>query len=246
MAPWPPPVTGLLLNVAGIVFGGVAGLTFAGQLSAARQRNLKILLGAFTVYAGLQMTWNAVGGTPAQVLKQLGIAMLALSLGNLTGALLHIQRGANALGKIAGDRLREAQSGKAGSPMQGILAATILACVSPLAIVGALQEGFTGDWRPLALKAGVDALATLGLATIFRWPVLLSAIPVLLYQGALEWIARAGLPHIGDPNLIDAFSAVGGLIVASSALIILDLRKIALANLLPALLYAPVLTAWWR
>src|SRR6185295_19202921 len=94
-------MTGTILNAAAILTGGIVGLSASRQLSLVHQTALRILLGAFTVYAGLSATWQAVNGVFLQVLKQLTIVLLALMLGNLTGKLVHIQKSLNHLGQYA-------------------------------------------------------------------------------------------------------------------------------------------------
>lgn len=242
---------GVAINAAGIVLGTVAGLTVARQLSPVQQQRLRLFVGAAAVYWGCRLTWEAVGGSPSHVFKQLGIALLSLSLGNVAGALLRLHRASTALGKIAAERFRPAatEPGRPAHPIRpadGILAATILFCIGPIAIIGAAQQGLANDWRTLALKALIDGVTALGFVPSTGWSVALAAIPVVLYQGAWTLAAAALAPHIGDANLIDAFTAAAGLIVACSSVVIFGARKFPLTNLLPALVIAPLLTAWWR
>lgn len=242
---------GVAINAAGIVLGALAGLGFATRLTPVQQQRLRLFVGAVAVYWGFRMTWEAVGGSALHVLKQLGIALLSLSLGNLVGALLRLQRATAALGQIAADKFRTASTGAAtprtpASFMDGILAAALIHCAGPIAIIGSLQQGLSNDWRTLGLKALIDALTTLGFVPALGWSVMLAAVPVVLYQGVWTLAATALAPRIADANLIDAVTASGGLIVACSSLVIFGIRKFPLSNLLPALLIAPLLTAWWR
>ena len=119
---------GTWLNVLGIVAGGMIGLTFGRYLSSEAQLRIKVFLAALVVYSGLKMTWDAVSGTPLQVLKQLAIALLALSLGNFTGALLRLQKGMNAVGRLATQRFRRATGKTEGSknPGDGFVTATLI------------------------------------------------------------------------------------------------------------------------
>jgi len=176
----------------------------------------------------------------------LGIALVSLSLGNLTGTLLRFQRTTNRLGKLANERLRRAQSGDSKTWRDGLLTTAILYCVGPLGVVGSVQQGLSGEWQTLGLKGAMDGLSAVGFIALFGWPVFLSTLAVMFLQGTLtlatqHWIA----PHLLDRNLIDAIHATSGLILASTSLVILDLRKIPLMNMLPALIYAPLLTRWW-
>jgi len=96
---------GTLLNAAGILVGGVVGLAWRKGLSPARESMFKVLLGAFTVFYGLRLTWISLNGSSLQILKQLFIAMIALMIGKLTGQLLRLQKLSNRIGQIARKRL---------------------------------------------------------------------------------------------------------------------------------------------
>src|SRR5687767_9754089 len=105
-------MTGTILNAAAILLGGIVGLTASKQPSLAHQTALRILLGAFAVYAGLSATWQGVvNGSFLQVLKQLTIVLLALMLGNLTGKLLRVQKSLNHLGQYAKRTIASAHPG---------------------------------------------------------------------------------------------------------------------------------------
>ena len=91
----------------------------------------------------------------------------------------------------------------------------------------------------------MDGLATMGFVASFGWSPMLAAIPVLVYQGSLTLAASLLAPAMRDPALRDSLNVTGGMVVATIALVVLNLRKVPLANYLPALVYAPLLTRWW-
>jgi uncharacterized membrane protein YqgA involved in biofilm formation len=235
------------LNLAGIVLGGILGLTVAKGIPPATQLSLKRAIALVLFLVGFKLIWDNVGGAFAQVGKQLAIALLALSVGNLVGALLHFQRGANFLGRKAAERFNHARTQNTASASDAILTVSLLYASNPIGIIGPIHEGLSGDWRILLAKAALDGLATLGFVGICGWPVILSGIAGLAYQSIL-WLAAHSLlwPYLPDRNLIDAIGVTSGFILISSALVALDLRKVALANFIPALFFAPLLTAWWR
>ena len=239
-------MTGTILNGAAIILGGVIGLTIRKQLSERRQLTIKLLLTVMVIIAGLHMTWTSLGGGFWSVLKQLGIMILAMMLGNLIGKLLHIQKGVNWLGQYAAKKLGAADPAKPNRTSEGFIAATLLFCVGPMAILGALQDGMDGKWQTLGVKALMDGFATMALVSTMGWGVMLAAVPVVAYQGTItlgaEWIGR-WLQHNA---LMDSVNAVGGMLVFCLALIILDVRKVQVADYLPSLVIAPLLTWWWR
>ncbi len=235
-------MVGTLINAAGIIAGGILGLTVTKPLSTHSQRRLKVLLGAFSVYIGLSMTWTSLHGSFLQILKQFCIVMLALMLGKFTGHLLRLQKGANHLGRFAKERFAAAQSAPHARVSEGFVTCTILFCVAPLAVLGPLQEGLKGEVKTLAIKTVMDGLATMAFAQTFGWGVVLSVLPVVAYQGTLTLGAKALAPILENHALLDPVSATAGLVVFSVALVILELRKVELTNYLPSLVYAPLLT----
>jgi hypothetical protein len=238
-------VTGTIINAAAILAGGVAGLTLARHLTPQRQGFLKLLLAGLTVYVGITTTWRAVGGSFSQVAKQLGIVLLALILGNLVGVLLRLQKGLNRLGGYAQERFLKGDRNAPNRFSEGFITCTLLFCVGPLAILGSIQDGLSGNYRTLALKGFMDGLATMGFVATFGPGVMLAALPVVAYQGTITLLAGAVDPWLADPALVNAINATGGLLVCTIALVILELKRVPLANYLPSLVVAPLLTKWW-
>jgi uncharacterized membrane protein YqgA involved in biofilm formation len=238
-------VTGTILNGAAIIIGGVLGLSIRKQLSMQRQLTIKLLLTVLVIIVGLHMTWTSLHGSFWSVMKQLGILILSLMLGNIIGKLLRLQKGVNRLGQYAQKKLEPADPGKQGRIGEGFIAATLLFCVGPMAILGSLQDGLDGNWRTLGVKALMDGLATMALVSTLGWGVMLAAVPVIAYQGTITLCARLVAPVL-DKQLLDSVNATGGMLVFCLALIILDIRKVQVADYLPSLIVAPLLTLWWR
>jgi uncharacterized membrane protein YqgA involved in biofilm formation len=236
---------GTIINAAAILLGGLLGLTVGRQLSMRRQMLIKTLLGVFTVYVGLKMFWENIGGTFGLVMKQIGIIMLALVVGNLIGKLLRLQKGLNRLGQLAQEKMANAQSAGPHRFSEGFVTCTLLFCVGPMAVIGALKDGLDGHWKILGVKAVMDGLATMAFVTTFGWGVILSVIPVVAYQGSITLLAQWVAPFLERHNLVTPISATGGLLVACISLVILDVRRVSLADYMPSLVVAPALSWWW-
>lgn len=239
-------MTGTLINTTTILVGGIAGLTVAAQLSTPTQMRIRLVLTVFTLYAGMSMIWQGTGGSFGGVLKQLGIALLALVLGNALGMALRLQDGLNKLGRYAQERIAKSGPESDNRFSEGFVTCTLLFCVGPMAILGALEDGTRGDFKILAIKATMDGLAAMGFAATFGRGVLLSALPVLAYQGTITLLASGLANQLQDPALLNSIRVVGGFIVLTITVVILDLRKVPLANYLPSLVVAPLLTYWWK
>lgn len=234
---------GTALNVAGILIGGVVGLVRRKPFSPARESFLKVALGVFTVFYGLRLTWVSLNGSLWQILKQLLIAVLALMLGRLTGRLLHLQKMSNQLGREARERIAATKPADSGRLSDGFKTCAALYCAAPLALLGALQDGLSGYYHPLAVKAVMDGLGTMGFALLFGWGVLLSALPVLAFQGTITLVCAQYLrPFLEAHGLVDSVNAVGGLLVFCVALLIFEIKRIEVTDYLPALIFAPLLT----
>jgi uncharacterized membrane protein YqgA involved in biofilm formation len=238
---------GTILNCTAIVIGAVIGLRSHAAASETRQMSLKRFLGAAMVFLGLKLAWDSVGGSPRQVLVQIGMALLALSLGNLCGTLLGLQKAFNALGQLASRRFRalHLSPGSATARDSLVVGAAVFA-LAPLSIVGAAVEGTGGTWQVLGLKAAIDGFASIGFARVFGGTFVLGAIPVFVIQALVEWVARSTSQAWPGSMPWEALQAVAGLIVAASSLVILGLKRVPLASFLPALVIAPILAALWR
>jgi len=121
-------------------------------------------------------------------------------------------------------------------------------CVGPMSILGAIQDGLTGDFRLLAIKSLLDGVAAMAFSSTMGWGVMLAAVTILLYQGGLSLIA--GLVGAGmaagitpdRPEIIE-MTATGGVLIIGIALLLLDLKKMRVANFLPAIAIAPIIVS---
>ena len=240
---------GTILNVCAILLGGTVGLSSPKALSAAAESQLKVILGALTVFFGLRLTWLNLNGSFPQLLKQAAIIVLALTLGKLTGRLLHLQSLSNRLGQRAQDNILLAQRAGSHAVSDGLKPCTALFCAAPLGIIGSLVEGLSLSpyFYPLAVKAVMEGFAAIGLARVLGWGVLVSALPVLALQGTLTLVcARILEPFLAARGLLESVNAVGGVLIFCVALVMLGLKRIELTNYLPSVIFAPLLSWAWR
>lgn len=243
---------GTILNAIGIIVGGMLGLLLSRQMTPATQIALKGMLGILVIYVGLSTTWASLGGGFGSVIKQLFIVILALTFGRITGRLLHIQKGLNRLGRYAKERFTKAatdQSGQSTRWSEGFVTCTILYCVGPMAILGSIQDGLDGRWQTLGVKALIDGLATMAFVGTFGWGAIAAVVPVVAYQGTITFAAKTLAPFFHDPAnaaLLHSINATGGLLVFCIAMVILELKKFELADYLPSLAWAPLITWLWR
>jgi uncharacterized membrane protein YqgA involved in biofilm formation len=238
---------GAVINSAGIVAGGAWALAVKRPLSNRYQLAMKIVLGVYTVWFGLQLTWRSLNGSAGQILKELAIVLLAMVLGKLAGRGLRLQDFSNSLGQYAARLLSQTGGEKRFS--DGFLVATALFCAGPLAFLASVQEGLSSShFSPVfAVKAGTDGLATMAFCATLGWSALVSALPVLAFQGAIIRGVEALEPMLRrQPQafMIDSINATDGLLIFCVALIVLEIKKVRVTEYLPSLILAPLLTHW--
>ena len=237
---------GTYLNVAAIVAGGIYALAGGKSPSAANQSWFKLVLGMLTGFFGLRLAWISLNGSPGQILKELGVVVLAMMVGKVLGRLLRLQKKSNQIGQLARERIAGAGAGQPNQFLNGFTVCSALFCAAPLGLLGAVLDGLTGDWAPLAVKAAMEGLAAMSFVAIFGRGVLFSAVPVLVFQGTVSLAcARFLLPGLAAHHLVEAINVTGGLLIFCVALLILEFRKVEVTDYLPSLALAPLLTWWW-
>jgi len=252
-------VTGTFLNVATVLVGGTLGWLLGSRYPSGLRTTLLQVIGLATLAIGTQDLLQT-----SSVL----IVLASLVLGALVGELLGIERGLERIGELAqsvvarfgGSRLEdrphpnplpegEATSSQPPSPIphpptlaQGFVTASLIFCVGPITILGCFEEGLTGSFQTLALKSTLDGFTASLLASTMGWGVLLSAGTVLFYQGALT-LGAGFLRGLLTDRMIAEMTAAGGLMILGIGLNILEVTRIRVGNMLPALVFAPVLAA---
>ena len=189
-------------------------------------------MGLFTLAYGIRMF-----GETANIL----IPLASLVLGTILGEWLKIEDGLEHLGQTLQakvNRSDQALSANAKRFVDGFVTASLLFCIGPMAILGSIQDGISGDFQMLAVKAVLDGLAAMAFASTLGVGVLFSAAIVLIYQGAISLLAQ----WIGQgfsTAVVNEMSAVGGVILAGIAISnLLEIKKIRTGSFLPALFIA--------
>jgi uncharacterized membrane protein YqgA involved in biofilm formation len=233
------PGTGTALNCATVLVGGTLGLAAGERIPLALRENLVAGLGLFTLAYGLK---TAVLPSVNGIAPDFAIVLVALLLGTAIGSLLRIDSGITRFGNWVQRRT----GGAAGSSVsRAFVTTSLLFCVGPLTILGSYQDGAQGDILLLAIKAGLDGVAALAFASTLGGGVLLSAVTVLVVQGSLTLLAvltRGAL----DVTLVAPALATGGLLLVGIGLGLLEVRRLRVADMLPAVVIAPLVAALVR
>lgn len=225
---------GTLLNAITVLIGGSLGTFLGHRFPQRMQETIFAALGLFTLVIG--MSSALVTGNPLIVLG-------SVLVGALIGEALQIEAHLEAFGRWLQQRLAANGSGSDGSRfVQAFVTASIVFCVGPLTIQGAIEEGLLGDYTKLAIKAMLDGFAALAFAATLGPGVLASILVILGFQGGLALLARLGSGFFTDP-MIAEMTAAGGVVLLSISFRLLEIKEIRAANLLPALFVAPIAVA---
>jgi uncharacterized protein len=229
-------MTGTLINVATILIGGTLGLIFGARLPERLKSTVISGMGLFTAAIGIQMFLKTENSL---------IVLGALLVGALLGEWWRIEERLESLGQIL--EARFAKSDPTGSEdasnkfVRGFLTASLLFCVGPIAILGSIQDGLTGNYNLLAVKSVLDGFASLAFSSTLGVGVMFSSIMILVYQGGISLLA-AQLNAIVTQSMMNEMTATGGVILMGLAISsLLEIKKIRAGNFLPALVIAPLI-----
>lgn len=233
---------GTLVNVLAIVVGTLIGLLVGSRFKESTRELVTQAMGLITMIAAadaLSNFWDAGFQSSLPDGVPILIVLFSLAVGTLVGTALRIEERIAS----AGESLKQRFSRKdAPRFVEGFLAASILFVVGPMAILGAISDGMGEGIELLVLKSTLDFFITIAFTATFGWSVGLSIIPVALYQ--LTWtFVGFGLGEVLDRNQVIALTVVGGTLLVGISLFALGIKRIAIGNLLPALIIAPIAVA---
>lgn len=240
-------MTGTLINVLTILVGGALGLLFGSRLPDRLQKTVIAGLGLFTMVIGIQMTAD---------MNQPLVVLGGLLIGGLLGEWWRIEDRLRDLGAWlekhfaggAADEVLEPAVEPADSPqgsrfIRAFLTASLLYTIGPMAILGAIQDGLTGDYSLLAIKSVLDGFASLAFAASLGVGVLFSSLVILVYQGGLSLLANQAQSLITEPMMAE-MTATGGILLVGIAISnLLEIKRIRVGNFLPALVISPLIVA---
>lgn len=222
---------GTLVNAVAIVAGGLIGLLFRKGIGPRYEESIRMALGLAVALVG------AKGAILAE--SELLVLIFSLVIGTVIGEWLDIEGRMEAFGQWLQKQMPGGQNGGNASFGRAFVSATLLFCVGSMAIVGSLESGLSGNHQTLFAKASLDGMIAVVFASSQGPGVLLSAVPVLLYQGSLTMAATLLKPLLTAVTVAN-MSAVGGLLIVVIGINLLGITKIRVGNMLPAI-FLPLL-----
>lgn len=221
---------GTLVNTAAVIVGGAIGLLLKKNMPQRITTIYFQAVGLFTLAIGISMVVK---------MDHILIVVASMALGSLLGEWLNIEAGAEKLSEYLKNKFR------IGSDKfsEGLITAFLLFCIGSMTILGTIQEGTGGSSDLLFTKSLMDFFSAILLASAFGFGVVISAIPLFIFQTILTLIAMyAG--RFFTPEIIQGLTSVGGILLIGLGINILEIKKLRIMNMLPALVVVALLL-WW-
>lgn len=215
-------MTGTIVNVAAIGTGAIIGVLFKKGISPEIKN---------TVMQGIALAVLLVGAQMSLQASQLLVVIISLALGGICGELLKIEYRLEKLGLW----LENKTGGNGGDVARAFVTTSLVYCVGAMAVVGSIEDGITGNPNTLFAKSLLDGVSAIFFASTMGIGVLFSGLPVLVYQGTITLLAST-LKDILNPFVINHLTSTGGLLIIGIALNILEIKKVKVGNLLPAVI----------
>ncbi len=227
-------MTGTLMNTGAIIIGGLGGILFGKRLLPRHQETLTMACGVGTLFIGIAgameyMIRNALFPSGGAML-----VVICLALGGFLGEVMNLEQ----LFERFGEWLKEKTGNARDSGfVSGFVTASLTVCIGAMAIVGALEDGISGDWSILGAKAVLDLIIVMVMSASLGKGCVFSAIPVFLWEGMLTMLAGYLRQILTDPAM-GYLSLVGNVLIFCVGINLIWGKKIRVANLLPAVLLA--------
>lgn len=232
-------MVGTLINVGAIILASAIGVLLKGRLSDRYSRIIIRAMGLVTLILGVTMAIKA---------EQMILIVVSLVVGSLLGEFLSLDQRFNR----AATALRSAlPSSKGKATMdkdrftEGFVTATLLFCVGSMAILGPIQEASGQEPTLLLTKSVMDGISAMFFAASFGIGVMLSAAPVLIYQGAISLFSSSVMTFL-SPETMTELSATGGILLVGLGISILGMRNLNVINMLPSLVIIVILCLFFQ
>lgn len=223
-------MTGTIINFLTIIGGGFLGLFLGSRFSEKIRLTIMNGLGLFTMLYGIRLFTET---------KNAMVVLISLVIGILLGEWIGIEDRLSNLGVWLEKKFNKANNADSNRFIKGFLTTSLLYCIGPMAILGSIQDGLTGDFNTLGIKAIIDGISAIAFASSLGIGVLFSSFIVFVYQGVITLLA-AQLQFILTDVMLFEVNALGGIMLVGLAISnLLEIRKIRVANFLPGFIIIP-------
>ena len=233
---------GTIINVFSILIGAGIGVALGHRLPSNISRTLTDALGLVVLVIGGLNLMALTDSSFAAAVSSAGtllVVLASLVLGSVLGSMLRIEQRLSHFGTWL--QLKASRGGDKEKFIEGFVNASLLFTIGPMAVLGALQDGLGQGFDVLALKSTLDGLTSVAFAAALGWGVAFAAIPVGIWQGLLTLLAASAGALMSDA-LVASITATGGVLLLGTGLRVLQIRMVSVADMLPALVLAPLIT----
>lgn len=218
---------GTLVNAGAVIVGGAVGMMFNKSMPERFKTIYFQAVGLFTMAMGIGMVYN---------MQNILIVVSSVAVGALLGEWMNIERVVDRLSEYLRKKLRIGNE----KFSEGLVTSFLLFCIGAMTIVGAIDEGTGRSSEVLFTKSLMDGFSALLLASAFGLGVIFSSVPLLIFQGGITLLAMSA-SHFFTPEIIAGLTSTGGILLIGLGINILEIKKLRIMNMIPALLVVVVL-----
>lgn len=213
---------GTIVNSLAIIIGSLIGVGLNRGIKDDYKDTIMNGIGLTVVIIGI------MGGIGS---GNIILVISSIVLGSIIGEMIGIEKRLDNLG----EKLQNRFGAKDSNFSKGFVTASLVYCVGAMAIVGSLESGIQGDHSTLFAKSVLDGISSVIFSSTLGIGVAFSAIPVFIYQGVMT-IASSLIKDLFTPEVINEMSAIGGILIMAIGINILDIKKLKVGNMLPAII----------
>ena len=218
---------GTIINATAIIFCALIGFLFKKALPDRLFETISQGMGLGVLIIGISMALES---------QMIIIMLISLLLGGIVGELIDVEKQLTTVGDFLAKKLGNTK----GNISQAFVSASLLFCTGSMAIMGALENGLTGNYSLLLTKSLLDGIFSLILTSTLGIGVIFSAIPVFFYQGSIALLAGSVKAFL-SPEMIVEMNAVGGVLIAAIGINMLKIKSLKVGNLLPAIIFPVII-----
>jgi len=226
---------GTLVNAVAVILGSGVGLALKQGIPPKYQN---------TLIHGMSLAVGVIGLQMALKTQNVLIVILGIAVGAVIGEALNIDGGLNKIGEWLSEKLSGSDEAGKSNIGRGFVTASLVYCIGAMAVVGSIQDGLTGDTSILYAKSLLDGIISVVFTSSMGIGVAFSSVSVLVYQGLITLLAGF-LSAVLSEQVVTELTATGGILIVGVSILMLEIKNIKLANLLPAIPAAAVIAYYW-
>jgi uncharacterized membrane protein YqgA involved in biofilm formation len=233
-------IDGSILNAIGVIVGGIAGLIFRNALPTNVTQTIQYAIGLITIFLAVRIAWQ-LGDIEIRTIPGIVVALVGLTIGGALGEVLQLDNRLSTLAQQIQTKTGQQANGRFS---EGLLTAFLIFCVGPVTLLGSIDNGLRGDNQLLTIKTVLDTITAAALTSTYGVGVIASALPLLLLQGGISLTAGVFAQLLPDPAnnpYVLIATGTGGIMLLGLGFNLLEVTKIRIAALLPAILVTPLL-----